>query len=56
MAKWYKYITEENVWMVVSKQGNANKSGSAEYHPEYLAWVEEGNVAEEWDRNDPFPE
>jgi hypothetical protein len=47
---WYTYTTPfDNTVKVLCKiDDNTVISGIAEHMPEYLAWIEEGNEAEEW--------
>lgn len=50
---WYTYSLPMNDSILVMKRVDESTvvSGIAEFMPEYLAWVAEGNTAEEWNPN-----
>jgi len=53
MSKWYTYKTmfsEETLVLSIGEDGSST-SGIPEFMPDYLAWVAEGNTAEEWNPN-----
>ena len=50
---WYTYTTpfDDTVRVLCKMDELTVVSGIAEFMPEYLAWVAEGNTAEEWNPN-----